>query len=68
MDAAKKLLPDARVRERYGVSAMTIGRWDADPTLGFPRPFKIRNRKYRDADELDAFDERQRVPAGDADV
>ena len=40
---------------------MTLRRWDADPRLSFPRPLKIRNRKYRDEAELDAFDERQRV-------
>ena len=63
MDATKKLLPDARVRERYGVCDMTLRRWDADPTLDFPRPIRIRKRKYRDEAELDAFDERQRVAA-----
>ena len=42
---------------------MTLRRWDADPTLDFPRPIRIRNRKYRDEAELDAFDERQRMAA-----
>ena len=60
---AKKLLPEPRVCERYGVCDMTLRRWDADPSLDFPRPFKIRGRKYRDAGELDAFDERQRMVA-----
>ena len=58
---AKKLLPEPRVCKRYGVCDMTLRRWDADPSLGFPRPLKIRNRKYRDAAELDEFDERQRI-------
>lgn len=34
---------------------MSIFRWDADPTLGFPRAVVIRNKKYRFRDELEAF-------------
>jgi hypothetical protein len=39
---------------------MTVWRWDHDRSLGFPQPFKIRGRKYRDESELDTFDERMR--------
>jgi hypothetical protein len=49
-------LPEAKVRERYGVCAMTLSRWDRDPDLGFPKPIYIRRRKYRHLSELDAFD------------
>ena len=66
MDATKKLLPEPRVCERYGVTDMTLRRWDADPTLDFPQPIRIRRRKYRDAAELDAFDQRQREGGPDA--
>jgi hypothetical protein len=59
-----KLIPDVMVLARYGISNMTLWRWDRDETLGFPQPTWIRNRKYRDADELDAFDARQRQSAG----
>jgi predicted DNA-binding transcriptional regulator AlpA len=52
----RRLIPDARVRERYSISAMTLYRWDADPSLGFPRPIYIKSRKYRSEAELDAFD------------
>ena len=52
----KKLLPDPKVAEGYGVSLMTIWRWDHDPRLNFPKAIYIRGRKYRDADELSAFD------------
>ena len=38
---------------------MTITRWTRDPELNFPQPLVIRNRKYRDLDELEAFEERQ---------
>jgi len=57
-----KLLSDVKVRQRYGgISHMTIRRWDKHPTLNFPKPVWIRNRKYRNVDELDAFDERMRL-------
>ena len=52
----RRLIPDHRVRERYSISAMTLWRWDADPSLNFPRAVRIRGRKYRDEAELDAFD------------
>jgi predicted DNA-binding transcriptional regulator AlpA len=54
----KRLLPDPLVCRRYNVSAMTIWRWDHDPQLDFPKPIRIRGRKYRDEDALDAFDAR----------
>jgi hypothetical protein len=66
MTDQKRLLPDAKVRERYGVTPMTVWRWERDPTLGFPPATYIRGRKYRDEAELDAFDAAQRevaVPA-----
>ena len=51
-----RLIPDAKVRERYGVCLRTLARWDENPTLGFPAPVYINGRKYRDSDALDAFD------------
>ena len=54
----KRLLPERKVCERYGVTPITLRRWDQDPRLNFPKALVIRKRKYRDADELDAFDTR----------
>ena len=59
MEDEKRLIPEIKVQKRYGVSAMTIWRWDHDPQLDFPKAVRIRRRKYRDARELDAFDARQ---------
>jgi predicted DNA-binding transcriptional regulator AlpA len=56
-----RLLPDSKVAARYGISHMTLWRWDRDPTLNFPKPVRIRGRKYRDEGELDAFDAAQRA-------
>ena len=42
MEDEKRLIPDVKVQKRYGVSAMTIWRWDHDPQLrlsqGRPHP------------------------------
>ena len=43
----KRLLPDSVVCRRYGVSSMTVWRWDRDPALNFPKPFRIKGRKCR---------------------
>lgn len=56
----KRMLPEVKVRERYGVSSMTLWRWDQNPCLNFPPAIRINKRKYRDETELDAFDERCR--------
>jgi hypothetical protein len=58
MSDSRKYLPENQVRARYGVSDMSLKRWDQDPNLAFPKP---RGRKYRAQDELDAFDERMRA-------
>jgi predicted DNA-binding transcriptional regulator AlpA len=39
-------LPAARVRKRYGVSAMSIYRWLLDPELRFPKPIYIGRYRY----------------------
>jgi hypothetical protein len=52
-------VPEARVREEFDVTAMTLHRWDRDPDLGFPPPIAIRGRKYRSRKQLQEFKERQ---------
>jgi hypothetical protein len=54
------LLPDKLVARRYGIHILTLSRWDANETLGFPRAVSINNRKYRRIAELEAW-ERARV-------
>jgi hypothetical protein len=41
------LVPDPQVREEFGVTEMTMHRWDRDPTLGFPPKIKIRRHNFR---------------------
>ena len=63
----KRLLPDHKVCDRYSISAMTLWRWDRDPTLNFPKAKRIRGRKYRDESELDAFDASRERDGGGSD-
>lgn len=53
----RRYLSDPQVCKRYGVSAMTIWRWDRDERLGFPPPMRIRNRKFRDLDALELWEQ-----------
>jgi predicted DNA-binding transcriptional regulator AlpA len=55
----RRMLPDPRVCERYGVCAMTLWRWDNNTTLNFPKPIRINGRKYRDESELEAWERAQ---------
>lgn len=63
----KRYLPEKQVAARYGVHVVSLARWDKDPKLGFPPPIRIRGRKYRDQDELDAFDASRRERNGRTD-
>jgi len=51
-----RLIPEPRVRARYGVSDMTLWRWDHNPALNFPAPIRINGRKYRRLSELVAWE------------
>jgi predicted DNA-binding transcriptional regulator AlpA len=55
----KRKLPTRAVMARYDVSDRTIDRWVADPSLGFPKPIRIKRRRYWDEDALDEFDAAQ---------
>jgi len=51
------LMPDSKVaKDRYHVCLKTLRRWDDKRELQFPAAKIINNRKYRDTDELDAWD------------
>jgi hypothetical protein len=50
------LVPDPKVAEEFGVSLMTLWRWDRDPRmaeLGWEPPVKIRKRNYRSRSVLE---------------
>jgi predicted DNA-binding transcriptional regulator AlpA len=49
-------LPAARVRQRYGVSAMSIYRWLLDAKLRFPKPIYIGRYRYWRLSDLVAWE------------
>jgi len=52
------LVPDPQVQKEFGVTAMSIWRWDRDPKLiklGWPPPIRIRCRKFRSRIALENF-------------
>jgi hypothetical protein len=56
------LMPSKAVRKEFGdVSDMTLWRWLADKSLGFPRPIYIRNRRYFSAQEIEEFKRRTAI-------
>lgn len=64
MPTPDDLLPGARVLARYGVSAMTLLRWQKRPELCFPKPIRINNRRYWRLSALQAFEARQMTRDG----
>jgi hypothetical protein len=50
-----ELVPDPQVCREFGVTAMTVWRWDHDPELNFPPPIRIRRRKFRHRRALEDF-------------
>jgi len=52
------LIPDPQVAEEFGVSLMTVWRWDRTPARieqGWPPKIKIGNRNYRHRSQIEAF-------------
>jgi hypothetical protein len=63
--SGRRSLPDPKVCARYGIHTTTLRNWDQDPEMKFPKPIRIKKRKYRDEEELDRFD-RERAAERDA--
>lgn len=49
-------LTSAKVRARYGVSDMSLHRWEKDPTSRFPKPIRINGRRFWALDNLQAYE------------
>jgi hypothetical protein len=52
----RRLIPDVEVCARYRIHTSTLRNWDLNADLGFPKPIRINNRKFRDEAELAKFD------------
>jgi hypothetical protein len=53
-----ELVPDPVVCKEFGITAMTLWRWDHDPELDFPPAMKIRTKNYRSRRLLEKFKQR----------
>jgi len=52
------LVPDPAFIKEFGVTLMTLWRWDRDPrmiALGLPPPIKIRKRNHRSRKQVEIF-------------
>jgi predicted DNA-binding transcriptional regulator AlpA len=47
-----------QVCREFGITSMTLWRWDRDPELDFPPPVKIRKKNYRSRQQLEQFKQR----------
>jgi predicted DNA-binding transcriptional regulator AlpA len=54
-----RLLTIRDLISHYRVTDRTVDRWLMDPDLNFPKPFKVRSRRYWYADAIDEFDAKQ---------
>jgi hypothetical protein len=58
MPDVEYLVPDPTVAQEFGVTLMTLWRWDHDPAkieLGWPPKVKISKFNYRHRSKLEAF-------------
>jgi hypothetical protein len=57
-DLPDTLVPDPQVAREFGITSMTLWRWDHDPSLNFPPPTYIRKRKFRSRKALEKYKQR----------
>ena len=55
-DAGGEWQTRKKTRDRYGVSARTVTRWEQNPDLGFPQSTIINHRRYDKVERLDKWD------------
>lgn len=55
------LISAAELRAMLGISEMSLWRWLRDPTVDFPRPFVVKNRRYWREAEVNQWLEARRV-------
>ena len=52
----KSYLPRRKLPKRYGVTEMTVWRWERDPLLGFPDPLVVNGKKFYAVAALEAWE------------
>jgi hypothetical protein len=58
-----QFVPDPQVCREFGITAMTLWRWDHDPDLGFAPRIQIRGKNYRSRKHLEEFKQRMVIGA-----
>jgi hypothetical protein len=53
-----QFVPDPQVCKEFGITAMTLWRWDHDPDLGFAPRIQIRGKNYRSRKMIEDFKQR----------
>ncbi len=54
--SAKQYITSRKIQDRFGISAMTLWRWERDKKLGFPTSTNINRRKYYDLAEIEVWE------------
>jgi len=62
MQERECFLPAAQVKQRYGVTDMSLWRWLKDASLGFPHPIRINGRRFWRLADLRAWEASQEAP------
>ena len=52
-------LSNSEVMQRFGISLMTLWRWENDRALGFPKAMTIRRRKFFLLSEIEKWERQQ---------
>ena len=59
--ASNDYIPGPKLRDMFGISAVTLWRWQHMPHSTFPRPVKINNRNYFQREQVMSWIENQQV-------
>lgn len=62
-ESVDTLVPDPIVAKEFGVTTMSLWRWDQDKELGFPPRVCIRKRNFRSRRMLEEFKRRMLAAA-----
>lgn len=55
-----RYMPGRKVRERYGVTEMSLWRWERDTKLAFPKPMRVGRYKYWSVADLEEWERRRK--------
>jgi len=62
-ETADTFVPDVVVLQEFGITSMSLWRWDHDAALDFPPKIKIGGHNYRSRKALEVFKQRMQRTA-----